>query len=410
MWGVGCAPWRFDEVLCDAQPPEAGTVHIGPLLCSDQLPTGGNGRIGADLYVATPTYRAILRSPQDALTLSGTGGLTLVDWARWGESDMLHELVPLVDGGWLHPTDWTVGARTVEVIGVVGALPDRDTPQGAASSVVWTFPADRPCVQATGADGWFVHASGGVERQGRSLQRGSTTLASGGSVTDDLGGAMRLAEGELCLDASRDVWSWLGSTAISGDADGELELWSDDELVGRLPRGSFDTTVPDVVSRVRAVADDAAPGDFLAIGHDLTPTTGPAGSVDLALPEDGRWRSVAWTHADGRSGTTILPSGGGSVGTGAGTVTLTVTRGPTDEPWSQTLEVVGDDDPTTTTTDTAAESEPLLVEVEARFAQGAWASVGIGRPSDRSRSWRGTDARALSLGAADGLDYQVFLV
>ena len=307
-----CAPWRYVDVVCDAAPPPEGQVLVQTLSCAEQIPDEGEGRVGADLYVATAYARGVLRHPQDALTLSDTGGLTLIDWAPWGEADVLHELVPLVGGGWVRPETWTLGPAEVEVRGPVGPLPD-DAPVralGQETTVRWVFDPERPCVRAEGADGWWLHGAGAVVRHGRSLRRGDVAIVSTGEVVHDLGGALRLGEGELCIGSPVEAWSAVGTQALEGISDGEVELASATGLVGRLPRGTVDARVPSDVREVRAVANDAAPGPWHPVGTDILLATGPRGSVELELPADGRARWVHWEHADGRTGTVARAESG----------------------------------------------------------------------------------------------------
>jgi len=395
---AGCAPWRFVESLCDIEPPPPGTVRIETLRCSEQVPPGGAGRVGADLVVATPWYRAVLRHPQDALTLSGVGGLTLIDWARWEGSDVLHEVAPLVGGGWLRPTHWEISEASLQVHGEVGPLPDEPIDDADEAVVTWQFPPDRPCLTASGADGWWLHGAGGVSRHGQALHRDGLALVSGGEVTTDLGGALRLAGGELCLDTEERAWSWLGEQSLDGRSDGDIELWAGDRLVGRLPSDALPTTVPVDVTEVRAVADDAVPGPRSPTGTDLELYTGARGSLRVQAPADGRRRVLTWTHVDGRTGVEVLADDEVEVGTGAGQVEISVRGGPTEEVWQASVDVP------------EGPSVPVQVTPTTRFDPGSWAAVGLGLPSDRSRRWRGTDAEALAVGAGSGFDYVALLV
>src|SRR3990170_4265522 len=73
---------------CDPDRPEPGDIVVGPLTCSDPVPPRGEGRADADLYLATHHLRAVFRHPQDALTVAGWGGGTLVDVAPWEGADV----------------------------------------------------------------------------------------------------------------------------------------------------------------------------------------------------------------------------------------------------------------------------------------------------------------------------------
>jgi hypothetical protein len=394
-----CQPWRWpDAAVCDPFPPSPGTLVIGPLVCAEQVPEGGEGRAGSDLYVATPHYRAVLRHPQDALTLSGAGGLTLIDWAPWGGPDVLHEAVPLVRDGSLIVVDHTVGDDFLLVDGLVGSLPDRAVTEGEAARIVWRFDPDEPRLWVDGADGWFVHARGDVERVGRSLLLPGASLVAEGPVTDDLGGAVRTGLGGLWLDAPADVWSWRGEQAWTGHVDGSLELWAGDEPWGRVPGGDVQLSLPAAVTHGRAVGVGRAPRpqEELTAVDELQ--AGPMGTLDVRWSDDGPdWATVHWEHADGRRGSAVLASPGGGVPVGAGEVAIEPSAGArwTVDPQSVVLG--------------ADEVQAVELAWRERLPRAGWAAVTLDRPTDRSRTHRGTDRAVLDAVAADGFDYAALL-
>lgn len=368
------------------------------LACSDQVPSGGEGRVGTDLYVATPHYRAVLRYPRDALTLSGVGGLTLLDLARWDGSDLVHEVAPLIDGGWLSITDWAVGARDITVTGQVTSLPDQAIAEGREVTVSWQFDPSEPRLHVEGATGWYVHGSGAVERVGRSLVRGNTVLLAEGEVTDDLGGALRFGQGGLWLDSDAEIWAWRGEQVVGGSVDGDLELWAGDALWGRLPGGTVATEVPAALSHGRAVAEGRAPGPLTPLGDALDLQAGPQATIDLTWATTGPTdASLTWVHDDGRTGQVALAAPGAEIPVGAGGVTITADAGPTWVPQTVVLSLEED------------AVEPVELTFERRFEPGSWAAVGLARPSDRARSHRGSDASVLAEAAAAGLDYVAVL-
>src|SRR5688500_10539928 len=107
---LSCQPGASadDAVACELVRPAPGEVVVEPVRCRDLVPPLGEGRSDADLYLATHELRAVFRHPQDALTVPGWGGATLIDVAPWDGHDAVHEVVPLVDGAWLTDVEATV--------------------------------------------------------------------------------------------------------------------------------------------------------------------------------------------------------------------------------------------------------------------------------------------------------------
>ena len=140
---------------CHTERPDEGQVLVEPLLCSDPVPPGGEGRADADVYLATHDWRAILRHPQDALTVAGWGGGTLVDAAAWEGPDAVHEVIPLVGGGWLTEIEATLLADAVRLEGTDLA--------GERRTVTWRPDPDGPWLVAEGADALRIDPAGDAE-------------------------------------------------------------------------------------------------------------------------------------------------------------------------------------------------------------------------------------------------------
>src|SRR6188474_1450419 len=76
---LACQPGASSERSpCAVERPSPDAVVSAPLDCLDQVPEDGEGRLGGDWYLANTHVRFVLRSPQDALTLRGVGGATVV--------------------------------------------------------------------------------------------------------------------------------------------------------------------------------------------------------------------------------------------------------------------------------------------------------------------------------------------
>lgn len=387
------APWSAD---CPGR-PEAGDVVIAPVSCEDQLLSGGEGT-GADLWVATAWYRAILRHPDSSMTLAGLGGGTLVDGAAWGSHDGLHEVVPLVDGGWLTSVEIEVEADSVVVRGELASAPGLApvTAPGEVREVRYVPDPDSPWLEIEGADGLWVHARGRYEVLGGRLVSTRRTYDPDGSGLLDLGGAVVSDGSALFLGDSAAAMEWLGTVHVSGSAPDatSLLLLEGDTPVGRvrLDTPDFSTRVPASVTALRAEAPGHAASATSPPGEDLELVLGGAGDVELQLAWSGRPRPVlaTWKHADGRGGSQVLGATGGALSTGAGDVTVTLSAGP---------EVH--------TTLTAEAPGVLRALLHVRGERSGWSRVVLGAPVDRSLDYRGTDEDALALQVGAGAQLAV---
>jgi len=347
--------------------------------------------------VATDRFRAILRHPQDALSIAHVGGLSLLDLSVWPDgADRLHEAVPLVGGGWLDIAEWSLEDDAITVAGTVVSLPDQPAPsEGRWAEVRWRF--DGSTIEAEGADGFYIHPRGAVERDGEAFAMPDMVLRDGGA-TVDLGGAIRTDSPSFRVDTPSEAWA-LDEPLVEVRTDAPvLELQRDGVVVGRAPVDrDLGTTWIEAVDAVRAVQSGRAPGPWVPltpVGVDAP--RGDEGSLEIVLA-DRRGAILDWSSDDGRSGERILGPGGGTLATGPGIYDLQLRADPLREAWSATVEVLPGD----------------VVEVEAPWRGGGrdeWALVQIGAPSDRNRSWRGTNGDAVRRVHAMGADVAAFLV
>lgn len=390
---------------CSEEPPEEGALVVAPL-CGDAELSGGEGQ-NDDWIIANAWVRVVVRNPLASLTLAGAGGGTVIDAAPWGWQDRLHELAPLVGGGWLDVDTFEVQADGFVVEGRVVSLPDQPAEaEGERRSVRWSLTPDSPWIGLEGADGAWLHPSGAFAVRGEALAHPSLTWGHDGSIVDDLGGAARLDGVTALLPApTRDASAWLypGGPEVSGVAPGAevLYLLDSDVIVAEIKveaDGLFEGNAPPSADGMRAEALGVAPSEVVPLGVDVTLPVGAGGMVVLptywvgAVPRPFR---VAWTDTRGRSGEGWLPSTGGGVSLGEGSYTLELRAGPTTKPVTAQVEVPAD--------------ETVSVDVTfSGFDPGQRVLARLGAPVDRSRTWRGgLDADALRGHMLDGAAFVV---
>lgn len=401
---AACQPdaWT-DPAVCDADRPPPGEVRVAPVSCDGQRVPGGEGR-GADVWMANAWLRVVLRHPQDAATLAGVGGGTVVDASTWDGEDVLHEVAPIVGGGGLAVEDWALEPDGLRLSGVVVSLPDRpaDTP-GAPRTVRWTLDPDGPWLRLEGADGLWIHARGDAEVLDGQVRVGAVVVGHDGVVAEDLGGALRVdGAGRLLVAPATEAWGLLAEEPVrlSGVAPGATELWllRDGERVGWLPLtdGRFDARIGAAVTAVQAHASGRAPSPPTPPGEGLSLALGGAGAVRVEPLGAPRPFRVEWTADDGRSGEVELPADGGELALGAGGFDLRASAGPSRLPALARVEVASG-----TVVTWRARLEPA-------FDVGAYVQVALGAPSDVDRTFRGSDAAAVRRLAAEGFDHVVF--
>lgn len=405
---LGCQPRAYTDgpVECPVEAPAIGEVVASALWCNDMRVPGGEGRV-ADFYLANSVFSAVIRHPVDALTLAGVGGGTVVDAAPWGHRDRLHEVAPLVDGGWLLVDDWQVEPDGFRIGGTVVSLPDRPADRvGERREVRWRIRPDVPWLELEGADGLWLHPIGGVDVFGDRIVAGDVVYGHDGALDDDLGGAMRIdGATRLIVAPLADAWGWLADepVEVGGQAPGAdtILLWRGDEVVGRLPvdgEGGFAATVDASVDGLQARGGGRAPSPIVPAGADVQLELGDPGFVTLRPTWTSRPRSllVTWRADDGRGGRSVLGPDGGTLAIGAGAHDLTISAGPASQPRDIRVEIAPE------------QTVEVGIPVLPRFDPGPRVLVGVGWAADRARTWRGSDLGAALLASGLGYDYVVF--
>jgi hypothetical protein len=390
---------------CDDEPPAEGELVVAPL-CDDAELSAGEGQ-SDDWIIANAWVRVVVRNPLAALTLAGAGGGTVIDAAPWGWQDRLHELAPLVGGGWLDVDTFEVQADGFVVEGRVVSLPDRPAEaEGERRSIRWSLTPDSPWIGLEGADGAWLHPSGAFAARGEALAHTSLTWGHDGQIADDLGGAVRIDGVSALLPApTRDATAWLypDGPEVGGVAPGAevLYLLAGDVIVGEIKveeDGLFQGNAPPGADGMRAEALGVAPSAVVPLGVDVTLPVGAGGMVVLptrwvdAVPRPFR---VAWTDDRGRAGESWLPSTGGGVSLGEGSYTLELRAGPSTRRVTAQVDVPAD--------------ETVSVDVTfSGFDPGPRVLARLAAPVDRSRTWRGgLDADALRGHMLDGAAFVV---
>lgn len=329
------APLGPSEEACASLPP--ADILVGEIACAAWRISGGEGTYD-DTLIATPAFRAVVRHPIASVGQAGLGGGTLVDAAAWGRTDLVHEIVPLVDGGWLLVDVFEPTPDGVVVEGVVASLPSRPLPtEGQRRRVTWTVVEGGRGLRAIGAEGFLVHFDEPVERIGGWWVAGRSALGHRGTVLRDEGGRVELAGTDTLWFASTDdAWGLQGDAVrpVSGTApDAErVEAWDATGRVAVLPviDGSFSGEVPATTEQLRAVAATRPSSAFSPAGEGLALALGASGRVRVVPAWDSGARPITakWVFDDGRVGQDVLPPEGGVLSLGAGRGDLTLSAGP----------------------------------------------------------------------------------
>jgi hypothetical protein len=401
---AACTASTSPESGCDTTVPGLGEVRVSIVDCGDLKVEGGEGGRG-DILVANSKLRATLRHPLDSQTLVGVGGGTLVDIGPWGIDDAVHEIAPLIDGGWLDVQAMVLEDDGIRLTGEVADLPDRPTPSaGQSAEVRWTIVPDSNWLQLTGSDGLWMHVSGATSVLDGWMWQQQIVYGHNGASVEDLGGALRIDGADRLFVGTPEqaIAAMITEDGVhlSGIAEGaeRLALLSEGRPIARmaLPAdGVFDLDIPDRVDAVRAEAAGHRPSDTAAPNTGLQLLLGGAGTVEINATWDQRSRpfSVAWQAEDGRAGTWVLPAEGGPLALGEGAHGLVLDAGPAWHPLVVDL-VLGPDEVAT-----------LDIELTPRFDPDVHVLAATDWLANRSRTWRGNNTHSAWLASTAGIDW-----
>ncbi len=229
LWLVGCGPVQTgpDDPECAAERPEAGHVRAKQVVCSGEIPAGGEARIG-DWLLENSRVRLIVRNQPNRLTQLTGGGGTIIDAEVSGEGDDIIELVPRVAGEW--PEQVEVQAQSNQVV-VTAA-------DGSDRTWVYSLQPDSGAVLLTGASGFTVVPSAGSEMIGDWLHGTSGLVIAGTETPIDRGGWVDWNEDTLWLGTSRSVTiDRFASTSLGvfETAASHVEFRLNDAIITRQP-------------------------------------------------------------------------------------------------------------------------------------------------------------------------------
>lgn len=326
---------------CPVVPLEAGQTYVGRIVCTEQrFGASGEGTL-SDTWMANSRARFVLRHPEASLTLAGLSGGTLIDAAPWGRGDLIHEIAPLVDGGWLVVDDADISDDAYTLSGTIRSLPERPSPSaGARATVTWRILPDDPWLHLEGADGLWIHPAIAMERLDGWLVSSRGVIGHDGVVEADLGGAVRV-RGATRLLVADPVDAWAARDVplqrIAGLAThaSEVVFFRGDRRIGLWPvneDGTFEGWMPADIDGVQAFGSGFAPSARTRPGEDLDLSLAFAGALRLrAAWEPSAVRrpiQVTWTGPEGTGDTLVLPPDGGLVPTGPGPIGVEVSAGP----------------------------------------------------------------------------------
>lgn len=380
---------------------------MAPVACDAMFLTRGVEST-EDIWLANNVFRAVVKHPYSSYSIVGIGGGTVIDAGIWGYGDWLHEVVPLVRGGWLDVEDMELMEDGVLLKGTIASLPDMPSPgEGEPAEVRWRIEPDSNWLHFEGADGLYLHGDGELKLYDGWLWNDTHVYGHDGHLVRDLGGAIRVdgASKLLIADPHTALREKVGGrgTPVSGTATNaqRIVLIRDGEITGLFPvqgDGTFAAVVPADTDWIRAQATGRSNSDWFVPGLDRQIGLAGPGSFEVRpvwASEQRRPIRVDWTSFDGRAATNVLPSTGGTLFLGFGQYTATISAGPAFRPVTIDTEVDG----------VAVES--IAVDLEERFDPGSWVAAGFGWQTDRSRTWRGTDTFPALDAYSRGADYVI---
>jgi hypothetical protein len=337
---VACGPPVFEEALepgftCEPMELSEGEVRVKAWGCDDESPSNSSARRG-DWFLQNSRLTVVVRSPAEAYTVLDLPGGTLVDVTPVGRSDWLWEAVPLVGGAWIRARLLETGSDDGAWIRLTGpGLED-----GLERSVTYRLRADSSVLEIEGADGLYLHGDRRTEAAGPGLLRDDLAWRTDATGWTDLGGAQVL-EGVTALAAGslEEVHEALpGTQAVSGTCSGDrVDVLLDGELVDRLP-AEFSALIGPADSLVCG-AEGFADGAPVAPGEDLVLEPGGEGWLTLRVVDEAGRELPARVTVERRSwGQGSWPE---ALPVGEGSFEVRVDAGPTVEPWSGTVDVVG---------------------------------------------------------------------
>jgi hypothetical protein len=188
---VGCQTATLTTTPCSNELPSADQSRA-EAWCSEHVITSGEGRTG-DTWLGGSSFRAVVRTPLASLTNPGLGGGGLIDLALWDHEDIIHEITPLFQGGWLQIQETTDNHDSVMHTGIIQCWPGETCPhKGTTASLTWRVGNNKLWV--SGPDALLIHPSGSGRVTKDTVQIKDTLLQHDGNMTFDVGGEFTLTD------------------------------------------------------------------------------------------------------------------------------------------------------------------------------------------------------------------------
>jgi hypothetical protein len=181
----GCDTTTLTTTACSNALPDTNKSRV-EAWCTEHAIPQGEGRTG-DSWLGGSSFRAVMRTPLASLTNPAVGGGGLVDLALWDDEDIIHEVTPLFQNGWLKITSTTQTFDSITHTGTIQCWPgDTCVNQGDPASISWQISSAK--IWVSGPDALLVHPKGTARVTDDSIQINHTLLQHDGEITSDRGG------------------------------------------------------------------------------------------------------------------------------------------------------------------------------------------------------------------------------
>ncbi len=378
------------------------------MVCSDEVPYTGEGRIG-DYLLQNARASAIIRTPAEALTLLDLPGGTLVDFVHLDRYDVVFEAVPLIDRGWMVSEEVETGADADSAwltlrgstwpIGALGGS------EGRPAELTWRLRADSDRVEIEGAEGLYIQGRTNTYLVDEHLARWDVRLqpvdAAGrpAPLVEDLGGALIYeGVGAVLSGPADDVYRalWPEGQAVSGSCpEGErVEVRAGERVLAWL-EPEFDTRVPAEADALVCAATGRADGVPVPPELDLALAPGAETALLVRVADHlGEDVPAVVQWGPGEDQRAPVPPGGGEVYPGVGDYELRVSYGPRADTWEGRVSV-------------PEGGARVDVVLNRRIDSEGWIAADLFRAPWPSRYSRRFPSDDLTLAAAEGFTYVV---
>ena len=385
LWLVSCGPAVPEppESDCAIRRPQVGEVRAKQIVCADEIPMGGEAKLG-DWLLENHRVRLTIRNQPNRLTQLDGGGGTIIDLELIGKGDNVVEIVPTLDTEWPDSIQISAAQNAIELT----------AQDGTHRTWTYSLAPETGELRLSGATGFTVVPSPGSRLIGSWLHTGTGLVIAGESHPSDQGGWLHWESNSLWLGTSRNVTTDTHPTAQVRTFDSDashIEIRIGENLMTRAP--TSDSTVthefPDN-AEVRGVKDGHTPTDWVSAATGTIDPIGAGGFINVApiapngtpIPFMVEWNETLHPIAATGGTAAVGPEPGSGL----------ITAGPkhTDYEIPYT-EITG--------------QVELEAELEPRTEMSAWVAFGI--PAAPGPKERRTAAEVLLDLGAQGFDYAI---